>query len=69
MIGGAAEAKSRRAPEPTAAAARDAYYSGDIEKAFELAPRVEERWIAGLAAFRLQKFTDARRHFETVAHD
>jgi soluble lytic murein transglycosylase-like protein len=69
MISGTAEAKSRRAPQPTPAAARDAFYSGDIQKAFEIAPRVGERWIAGLAAFRLQKFAEARTHFETVAYD
>lgn len=69
MIGGTAEAKSRRAPEPTPAAARDAYYSGDVEKAFALAPKAGERWIAGLAAFRLQKFGEARGFFETVAGD
>jgi soluble lytic murein transglycosylase-like protein len=69
MISGTAEAKSRRASEPTPAAARDAYYSGDVEKAFELAPRAGERWIAGLAAFRLQRFGEARGFFETVAND
>lgn len=69
VISGNAEAKSRRAPAPTPAAARDAFYSGDVQKAFAIAPRVGERWIAGLAAFRLQKFAEARTHFETVAYD
>lgn len=49
--------------------ARDAYYSGDVARAFKLAPRAGERWIAGLAAYRLQKFDDARRYFEQVAAD
>jgi soluble lytic murein transglycosylase-like protein len=66
MISTVADAKSRA---PGAAAARDAYYSGDVEKAFEMAPQAGERWIAGLAAYRLQKYPEARGFFETVAND
>jgi soluble lytic murein transglycosylase-like protein len=66
MISTGATAKDRA---PDAGAARDAYYRGDVEKAFELAPLAGERWIAGLAAYRLQKFPEARAFFETVAND
>jgi soluble lytic murein transglycosylase-like protein len=66
MFSGVAEAKSRA---PDAGAARDAYYRGDVAKAFEIAPKAGERWIAGLAAYRLQKFSEARGFFETVAND
>ena len=69
VISGAAEAKGRRAPQATPAAARDAYYSGDVEKAFQLAPKAGERWIAGLSAYRLQRYAEARGFFETVAGD
>jgi soluble lytic murein transglycosylase-like protein len=72
MFASAADAKSRRHHAPPvnhAAAARDAYYGGDMAKALDHAPRGGERWIAGLAAFRLQKFPEARGFFETVAND
>jgi len=73
MTAGVADAKTRheRAPAPInyAADARTAYYAGDVVKAFELAPQGGERWIAGLAAFRLQKYPEARGFFETVAGD
>lgn len=54
------------APSP---AARNAFYSGDAETAFRLAANSGERWIAGLSAFRLGHFDDARRFFEMVAGD
>jgi soluble lytic murein transglycosylase-like protein len=50
-------------------AARQAYYSGDVEAAFKLAAQSSERWVAGLAAFRLGKFADARSFFDAVAVD
>ena len=42
MISGVAEAKGRRTPQATPAAARDAYYSGDVDKALQLAPKAGE---------------------------
>ena len=69
MISGVAEAKGRRTPQATPAAARDAYYSGDVDKALQLAPKAGERWIAGLSAYRLRRFSEARGYFETVAGD
>ncbi|HET9159247.1 MAG TPA: lytic transglycosylase domain-containing protein [Caulobacteraceae bacterium] len=50
-------------------AARQAFYSGDVETAFKLAAQSSERWIAGLSAFRLGKFADARSFFDAVAID
>lgn len=50
-------------------AARSAYYSGDVETAFKLAAQSSERWIAGLSAFRLGRFADARTYFDAVAMD
>ena len=68
----AKDAKRSRGEVSAAAAgfaARDAFYSGDIEKALKLAPKAGERWIAGLAAYRLARFDDARGFFEQVATD
>lgn len=50
-------------------AAREAYYSGDAARALTLAPAAGERWIAGLAAWRLQRYEEARNWFRTVAVD
>ena len=57
------------APADKARAAREAYYSGDVKKALTLAERANEPWIAGLSAFRLQSYTQARTYFERVAND
>jgi len=70
MIGGQAEAKGRRAAEVDhAGAARDAYYAGDMTNALASAEKGRERWIAGLAAYRLKKFDEARGYFGAVATD
>ena len=50
-------------------AAREAYYSGDVQKALTLAVAGGERWIAGLAAYRLGDLPQAQGYFEQVAHD
>ncbi|RAK69229.1 lytic transglycosylase domain-containing protein [Phenylobacterium kunshanense] len=49
--------------------AREAFYSGDARTAFELAVGVGERWIAGLAAWRLREYGQARDYFAQVAQD
>lgn len=54
------------APNP---AALNAFYSGDADTAYKLAAQSSERWVAGLAAFRLGKYADARRHFDEIAAD
>lgn len=50
-------------------AAREAYYSGDAARALALAPAAGERWIAGLAAWRLDRYDEARAWFRGVALD
>ena len=57
------------APAEKGRAAREAYYSGDVKKALTLAQAAREPWIAGLAAFRLQSYAQARGYFERVADD
>jgi soluble lytic murein transglycosylase-like protein len=49
--------------------AREAFYSGDAQTAFNLAVQVGERWIAGLAAWRLQDYVQAQNYFAQVARD
>ncbi len=49
--------------------AREAFYSGDARTAFQLAVGVGERWIAGLAAWRLREYGQARDYFSQVARD
>jgi soluble lytic murein transglycosylase-like protein len=55
---------------PTASfVARDAFYSGDFAKAYELAPAAGENWIAGLASYRMHSYVEALQYFQTVAQD
>lgn len=56
-------------PADKSRGAREAYYSGDIRKALTLADAAGERWIGGLASYRLGAFGKARGYFEYVAHD
>ncbi len=50
-------------------AAREAFYSGEVETAYRLAVDSGERWVAGLAAYRLGRFADALDRFQSVALD
>lgn len=50
-------------------AARDAYYSGDVGRALNLAAASGERWIAGLAAYRLGQYDKAMTFFGLVARN
>lgn len=54
------------------------YYLGDANSAFALADKVAEQvrsevpdadWVAGIAAFRLQKFDAAAKHFAALAQN
>ena len=63
----AAAAKGKGRKVNSAQAARDAYYSGDVRRALTLATAAGERWIAGLAAFRLARPADAFGYFRAVA--
>ena len=49
--------------------AREAFYSGDAGRAFELANAVGERWIAGMAAYRLKDYAAAEQAFGRLARD
>lgn len=76
----AAKAKAKAKPKPAAVVivkpkpdpgflARDAFYSGEIERAYPMAVEAGERWVAGLAAWRLQNYMDAYQQFQAVAND
>ncbi|MBP7815953.1 MAG: lytic transglycosylase domain-containing protein [Phenylobacterium sp.] len=49
--------------------AREAFYSGDSRRALDLAKAVGERWIAGMAAYRLRRYDQAETHLSQVAQD
>ncbi len=48
---------------------REAYYSGDSRRALALASAAGDRWIAGLAAYRLKIYDKARQNFADLARD
>ncbi|WP_454715710.1 lytic transglycosylase domain-containing protein [Caulobacter segnis] len=56
-------------PADKGRASREAYYSGDVQKALALAVAGGETWIAGLSAYRLGDYRAAQAYFEQVAHD
>jgi len=49
--------------------AREAFYSGDSKRALELAVAVGDRWIAGMAAYRLKKFDLSEKSLAGLAQD
>jgi soluble lytic murein transglycosylase-like protein len=49
--------------------AREAFYSGDVQRAHDLAIQVGERWIAGLSSWRLHDFVAAKDYFSQLAKD
>lgn len=59
----------RYTPAAGTFAARDAFYSGDTRRAYELAIATGERWIAGLSAFKLGDYAEALRRFDVMAKD
>jgi len=48
---------------------REAYFAGDTRRALKLASAAGDRWIAGLAAYRLKAYGDARQSFADLARD
>lgn len=61
-----------KAPLPAVDAgrlAREAFYSNDPRRALELAPAAGERWVAGLAAWRLAQYAQAQTFFTEIAYD
>lgn len=49
--------------------AREAYFAGDLQRALKLAPAAGERFIAGLAAWRLEAYDKALIFFTEVARE
>jgi soluble lytic murein transglycosylase-like protein len=50
-------------------AAREAFYAGDVQRAYDLAQTSGERWIAGLSAMRLKRYDDALKVLESLSAD
>ena len=48
---------------------REAYFAGDTRRALSLASAAGDRWIAGLAAYRLKAYDKARASFADLARD
>lgn len=48
---------------------REAFFSGDPKRALALATASGDRWIAGLAAYRLKDYDHARASFADLARD
>ena len=55
--------------DPRLQAAKEAYYGGDVEEGYRLATAAGERWIGGLAAFRLKKYDTALVRLSALADD
>jgi hypothetical protein len=49
--------------------ARDLFYRGETKAAYDMAVSLDERWIAGLAAFRLKNYAEAQTRFDRLARD
>lgn len=64
-----AEAPAQPFPPTQAQKAREAFYAGDVQRALALAPAAGERWIAGMAAYRLHDFAQAEGFFAELARD
>ena len=63
-------AKPKSSVDPKLQGARDALYNyGDVSTAYALAVKSGERWVAGIAAYRLARYGDAFSRFSAVAHD
>ncbi len=50
-------------------AAREAFYAGDMERAYAEGSASGERWIAGLSAMRLKRYPEARKALEPLSAD
>jgi soluble lytic murein transglycosylase-like protein len=55
--------------DPRLQAAKEAYYGGDLDQGYSLATAAGERWIAGIAAFRLKKYDVAEARLASLAQD
>lgn len=69
-VAGMIPARTSAAPiSDRARRAREAFYSGDVERALALASRCDDRWIIGLAAYRLKSYEQALSALRDLAHD
>jgi soluble lytic murein transglycosylase-like protein len=49
--------------------AREAYFGGDLKRGLRLAQAAGDRWIVGLASWRLKDYPTARQSFASLARD
>jgi len=64
---GSSDGSFRIAPAAQSKAAREAYFSGEVPRALQIARSSGDAWIAGLAAYRLGQYGDAMISFERLA--
>ncbi len=55
--------------DPRLQKSKEAFYAGDVNTGYALATASGERWVAGLAAFRLGKFDESYRWLADLAQD
>ena len=62
--------KPKSAIDPKMQAAREAFYNnGDVVTAFALATQSGERWVGGMAAYRLGRYSTAVERFAALSRD
>jgi soluble lytic murein transglycosylase-like protein len=63
-------AKPKSSVDPKMQAAREAFYNdGDVASAFALATKSGERWVGGMAAYRLGRYSTAVERFAALSRD
>ncbi len=63
-------AKPKSSVDPKIQAAREAFYNnGDVATAYALATKSGERWVGGMAAYRLGRYSTAVERFDTLSTD
>jgi soluble lytic murein transglycosylase-like protein len=68
--GGADLVKPKSSIDPKMQAAREAFYNdGDVTTAFALATKSGERWVGGMAAYRLGRYATAVERFAALSKD
>ena len=62
--------KPKSSVDPKMQAAREAFYNdGDVTTAFTLATKSGERWVGGMAAYRLGRYPTAVERFAALSRD
>jgi soluble lytic murein transglycosylase-like protein len=63
-------AKPKSSVDPKMQAAREAFYNnGDVAAAYTLATQSGERWVGGMAAYRLGRYSVAVQRFDALSKD